>query len=167
MTPAKAGFDVRPFDDRQLLEELLTHRWVEGSLMVLGKPVYPGEVDALAAYKDGSLAGVATWCLRDGLPCLLTLNNITTHPGIGVALVDGMIELMRARDLPALRAIVTNDNVDGLRFYQRRGFRIVAVYPGSIDNSRKIKPAIPKTGLHGIPYRDEIELEMPLEPRPA
>jgi hypothetical protein len=59
----------------------------------------------------------------------------------------------------ALRVTTTNDNLDALRFYQKRGFQIVAVRPGAVDESRRVKPSIPVIGEHGIPIRDEIELE--------
>jgi len=41
-------------------------------------------------------------------------------------------------------------------------FRIKAIYPNAIDAARKIKPQIPELGEHGIPIRDEIEMEMTL-----
>jgi len=57
--------------------------------------------------------------------------------------------------------VTTNDNVDALRFYQRRGFHISAVRPGAVDHARThLKPTIPSTGSHGIPIRDEIELTL-------
>ena len=56
--------------------------------------------------------------------------------------------------------ITTNDNVDALRFYQRRGYRLLRVDAGAVDRSRSsLKPAIPLVGSHGIPIRDEIVLE--------
>jgi ribosomal protein S18 acetylase RimI-like enzyme len=58
--------------------------------------------------------------------------------------------------------ITTNDNTHALRFYQRRGFRIVAIHVGAIDESRRLKPEISAVGLDGIPIRDEIELEIAL-----
>ena len=59
--------------------------------------------------------------------------------------------------------ITTNDNVDALRFYQRRGFRLAALHRGSVDDSRaRLKAEIPEVGDHGIPLRDEIELELEL-----
>jgi ribosomal protein S18 acetylase RimI-like enzyme len=58
--------------------------------------------------------------------------------------------------------LTTNDNLHALRFYQRRGFRLAALYPGALAEARKLKPSIPETGYHGIPIRDEIELEMSL-----
>jgi hypothetical protein len=43
--------------------------------------------------------------------------------------------------------------------FERRGFRIIAVRPGAVDESRRIKPSIPAIGEYGIPIHDEIELE--------
>ena len=57
----------------------------------------------------------------------------------------------------------TNDNVDALRFYQRRGFRIAEIRPGAVDRSRaSVKPSIPLLGEYGIPLRDEIDLSRDL-----
>jgi hypothetical protein len=58
--------------------------------------------------------------------------------------------------------ITTNDNLHALGFYQKRGFEIVTVYRGAVNESRKRKPTIPLVGMNGIPLRDEIELEMSL-----
>ena len=68
----------------------------------------------------------------------------------------------RSRGDEVLRVTTTNDNLDALRFYQRRGFRIIAVRPGAVDESRRIKPSISAIGEYGIPIRDEIELERPV-----
>ncbi len=57
----------------------------------------------------------------------------------------------------------TNDNLDALRFYQRRGFRLVALRPGAVDVARRdLKPELPDIGTHGIPMRDELDLELTL-----
>ena len=72
----------------------------------------------------------------------------------------------REHGLRRLWVLTTNDNVDALRFYQRRGFRLSALRPGAVDEARRqLKPEIPELGEYGIPIRDEIELEMPLEGR--
>ena len=59
--------------------------------------------------------------------------------------------------------ITTNDNLAALRFYQRRGFELVAVHRRAVAAARRLKPEIPLVGAHGIPIRDEIELEMALQ----
>ena len=58
--------------------------------------------------------------------------------------------------------ITTNDNLDALRFYQRRGLRIRAVHPGAVQRARRRKPQIPEVGEFGIALHDELELELPL-----
>jgi ribosomal protein S18 acetylase RimI-like enzyme len=59
-----------------------------------------------------------------------------------------------------LWVLTTNDNVDALRFYQRRGFRLAELHPGAVDDSRaRLKPEIPEAGEHGIPLRDELVLD--------
>ena len=52
--------------------------------------------------------------------------------------------------MSATLAITTNDNVDGLRFYQRRRFRLVALHAGAVDRSRAtLKPEIPRSASTG------------------
>jgi hypothetical protein len=58
--------------------------------------------------------------------------------------------------------LVTLDSVSAIRFYQRRGMRLVAVHSGAIDEARRIKPSIPLIGEHGIQIHDELELELQL-----
>ena len=58
--------------------------------------------------------------------------------------------------------MTTNDNLGALRFYQRRGLRLVAVHRGAVDHARAVKPAIPRVGEHGIEIHDELELELAL-----
>ena len=57
-----------------------------------------------------------------------------------------------------MQLITTNDNLDALRFYQRRGFALTELRPGAVDESRRMKPQIPLVGAHGIPIRDELVL---------
>ena len=69
-----------------------------------------------------------------------------------------------ARELALDRAwlVTTNDNLDALRFYQRRGMRITAVAAGAVDAARALKPAIPAIGAYGIELHDELTLELRL-----
>ena len=64
------------------------------------------------------------------------------------------------------RFATTYDNLNALRFYQKRGCVIVSVHRNAVVKSRQLKPQIPLTGNDGIPLRDEIELEMILESDP-
>jgi GNAT superfamily N-acetyltransferase len=155
-------FEIRPMTDRRSLDELLRLRWSDGTVSVRGKLVGVTDVEALGAYVEGRLQGVATWIVEEGNLYLATLNNVTDRRGVSSALLDAMIALGREKRFKVLRALISNDNTRALRFYQRRGFRIVAVHIGIVDMMRRLKPAIPEKGFDGIPMRDEIELEMVL-----
>jgi ribosomal protein S18 acetylase RimI-like enzyme len=119
-------------------------------------------VDALAcqglvAERDGELVGIVTYEL-DGDDVEVVYIEVTDkHQGVGTRLIDAV----EARTEPGrLWLVTTNDNLDALRFYQRRGFRIAQVRPGAVDESRKtLKPSIAEVGNFGIPIRDEILLE--------
>jgi hypothetical protein len=56
-----------------------------------------------------------------------------------------------------LRVTTTSDNLNALRFYQRRGFRITEVRPGAVDESRLIKPSILLIGEYGTHYLRHLE----------
>jgi GNAT superfamily N-acetyltransferase len=112
------------------------------------------DVLAFAGLVAGDRAGMLTYALGDdGEGEILWLNAVHRFGGVGTALVDALP--------PARRWVVTttNDNVDALRFYQRRGFRFLEVRVGAVDAARStLKPAIPLVGDHGIELHDEIEL---------
>jgi ribosomal protein S18 acetylase RimI-like enzyme len=118
---------------------------------------------ALLAWVGDELVGVATYVV-DGPACeLLTLHAETRRTGIGTSLIAAVVDAARAAGCRRLWVVTTNDNVDALRFYQRRGFRLVELRAGAVDRSRaELKPEIPVVGDHGIPLRDELELELAL-----
>jgi hypothetical protein len=74
-----------------------------------------------------------------------------------------VVAAARAAGRTRVWLITTNDNLDALRFYQRRGFTLAALHRGAVARSRRLKPTIPEVGAHGIPIRDELELERRLE----
>ena len=126
----------------------------------LGELVDPLDHPALVAEDAGRLAGVATYVPGAERWELLTLHAREPRAGVGSALLEALERLAAAEGCGCLFAITTNDNLDALRFYQRRGFRLSGVRPGAVDDSReRLKPEIPTAGDHGIPLRDEIELE--------
>jgi ribosomal protein S18 acetylase RimI-like enzyme len=115
---------------------------------------------ALLAEEDGELAGVATYIVGATDCEVLTLNAAQPWQGVGTELLREVEQIAAEHGCTRLWLITTNDNVDALRFYQRRGFRFATVHPGAVDGSRlRLKPGIPETGDYGIPIRDEIELE--------
>ena len=87
------------------------------------------------------------------------MNSIIKRKGIGTALVEKVEKIAKELNCKKIWLITTNDNIDALLFWQKRGFSIKAIYPNAISVSRKLKPEISEIGNYGIPIRDEIELE--------
>ncbi|MEV4512155.1 GNAT family N-acetyltransferase [Dactylosporangium sp. NPDC049525] len=93
---------------------------------------------------------------------IVTIDAVRPHRGIGTALLDAAKAVAADAGCTRLWLITTNDNLDALRFYQRRGLRIRAVHPGAVQRARRRKPQIPEVGGFGIAPHDELELELPL-----
>jgi GNAT superfamily N-acetyltransferase len=129
----------------------------------LGELVHPLDYPALVAETaGGQLLGMLTYVpAQDWRQCeILTLHADEQWHGAGTALLEAACQLARRHGCTRMWVITTNDNVDALRFYQRRGFCLVRVHRGAVDRSRaSLKPEIPAVGAYGIPLRDEIELE--------
>ena len=148
--------------DRVAVEAFLGEH---GSLRVARRGELLDSLDhpALLAWVGDVLVGVATYVV-DGEACeLLTLHAQHQLAGVGTALVDAVVRSARESGCRRLWVVTTNDNVDALRYYQRRGFRLTQLRPGAVDVSREtLKPEIPPVGAHEIPLRDELELELTL-----
>jgi len=93
----------------------------------------------------------------------VTLHAFQPFAGIGTALVQAVRDVAADEGCRRLWLITTNDNLDALRFYQRRDFELVAVHRDLRDTARRLKPSIPLVGDYGIPIRDELELEIGLD----
>ena len=132
-----------------------------------GELINPLECPAILADEAGRLVGVLSYLIL-GADCeIVTLHTSRRWTGIGTALIEEMRRLATGQGCTALRVTTTNDNVDALRFYQRRGFVLSELRRRAVDDARRtLKPTIPLAGNHGIPLRDEIELrqELPLAP---
>jgi GNAT superfamily N-acetyltransferase len=123
---------------------------------------------ALIAHDGSRIVGVLTWVAHEEAFEVLTLHVTDQWHGTGTALLDGARRLAASLGFRRMWLITTNDNTDGLRFYQRRGFRLARLHRGAVDRSRAtLKPTIPDIAANGIPIHDELELELDLLDRDA
>ncbi len=95
---------------------------------------------------------------------VVTLDARQRVGGVGSALIEAVVSAATAHGCRELVVTTTNDNLDALRFYQRRGFALAALRPRALDAVRAAKPGLPETGAHGIPLRDELDLVRTLAP---
>jgi GNAT superfamily N-acetyltransferase len=134
---------------------VLTREWGGPIIAIRDRPV---DASTLPALIPGEREGLATYLVEEGAAELVTLNAFRRSAGIGTALVEALAGLLAADGVRELHVSTTNDNLDALRFYQRRGFRLAAVHVGEVDRERVFKPSIPAIGALGIGIHDAIEL---------
>jgi GNAT superfamily N-acetyltransferase len=161
---ARPGLRVRPADpaDRDWIERFLA-RHDSTRVARRAELLAPLDHPMLVALADDRPAGLLTYIIADVECEILTLHVTRQWQGIGTALVEAIGDVARSAGCVQMWVLTTNDNVDALRFYQRRGFRLRALRPGAVDASRRdLKPEISRIGDHGIPLRDELELELDL-----
>ena len=106
------------------------------------------------------IVGVATYALDGDRAELAAIAVSGNHrfAGIGSALIEAVASTVAAQGGRELWLVTTNDNVDALRLYQRRGFHLARIDARAMDRARELKPTIPLVGRHGIPLRDELIL---------
>jgi GNAT superfamily N-acetyltransferase len=151
---------VRPVGngDRPMIAWLMVEFW-GSELQVVHQSVYrPAELPGLIAERAGRVVGLLTYQLSDEMLEVVTLNAIERRTGVGTVLMEAVVADARQLRCQEIRLTTTNDNLDAIRFYQRRGLRLVALRPGAVDRARLEKPEIPRVGDYGIPLRDEIDL---------
>ncbi|MGV2919512.1 GNAT family N-acetyltransferase [Streptomyces alfalfae] len=117
---------------------------------------------ALLAEQDGRVVGLLTYTLSDAGLEIVSLDAVVRHSGVGSFLLAVAAETAQRAGARRFRLVTTNDNLDALCFYQRRGLRITDVTPGAVDAARVVKPSIPLSSEYSIPLHDELTLELPL-----
>jgi len=152
---------IRPVkvEDQTWIRQVSVEHWSSEVVVTRGKVYLVEELPGFVALVSGERVGLLTYKVQDDSCEILTLNSLLEKQGIGTALLSRMEEEAAAIGCNRLWLITTNDNMEALRFYQKRGFSIVAVYSDAVNESRRLKPEIPLIGEDGIPIRDEIELE--------
>ena len=168
------AFTIRPLEraDREWVAHFLDERWGTTQIVSRGKAVYghllPGfmaergmgaEAEEQQDESQAENIGLITVHIGEKDCEITTLDSLDESVGVGSALVEAVEEWAREAGVERLWLVTTNDNLEALKFWQKRGYELVSVHRNAIAEARRIKPQIPITGLNGITIRDEIELE--------
>ena len=149
-------------EDLPRLRQFWIERWGGEEVIARGNVYRPEQLEGFVVEDDEEWIGLLTFVVKDEECEVISLDSLREGQGIGSKLIDQVLDEARTQGCRRLFLITTNDNLNALGFYQKRGFEIAAVYRGAVNQSRKRKPEIPLVGYNNIPLRDEIELEMPL-----
>ncbi len=153
--------DVSP-EDSSWLEALIEKDWGGNPLVVRTVSYYPHSMPGLIALQGGKRVGILSYEIRDEICEIIVFEVFDKFKGIGTKMLEALKALISKKGCKRIYLMTTNDNLDALRFYQRRGFTISGIHIDSVKKSREIKPSIGLTGDHDIPVRDEIDLMLKL-----
>jgi ribosomal protein S18 acetylase RimI-like enzyme len=153
---------VRPVEDsdRDWLRETLTQL---GQLRIVSRGHLTEDaarLPGLLAERGGSTVGYALVRVDRGELEVVALQALRRREGIGTALLAAAADEARRAGCARAWLITTNDNLDALRFYQRRGWDLVALHHDCVTAGRKLKPELPEVGDYGLPIRHELEFEL-------
>ena len=163
MDKSSLSFRIREKEpvDQSWLPDFIRTQWGEEFVIVHGICYFPAELQGFIAESDNAeVLGLLTYQISKGECEIVTLDSLKSGGGIGTALIEKMIRSAHEKNCSRVWLITTNDNLNALRFYQKRGFSLAKLFPGEVNRSRILKPSIPLLGEDGIPIRDEIELEL-------
>jgi len=149
-------------EDLPRLRQFWIEHWGGEEMITRGKVYRPEQLDGFVVEEGAEWIGLLTFIVKDGECEVTSLDSLREGQGIGSKQIERAIEEARTLGCKRLFLITTNDNLNALGFYQKRGFEIAAIYRGAVNESRKLKPGIPLVGYNNIPLRDEIELEITL-----
>jgi GNAT superfamily N-acetyltransferase len=149
-------------DNRKQINDFISSHWFSSVMVVRGELVDMTILQGFVTYEGEEIIGLVTYRIN-GTECeIMSLNSLVEKQGVGTVLVSKVIETARENKCTKIKLITTNDNINALHFYQKRGFDMAKLYYNALDISRKLKPSIPLLGEFDIPLKHEIEFEMDL-----
>ena len=141
---------VRPFreGDREWVRETLRELWGE-TVVSRGAVHDPMALPGFVAEEGGERVGLLTYRV-DGADCeVVTIDAFPEGAGAGTALLDAAARAARDAGCGRVWLITTNDNLRALRFYQRRGLRLVAIHPTPSSARASSSPRSPRSASTG------------------
>jgi ribosomal protein S18 acetylase RimI-like enzyme len=145
--------------DRSWIATFVKSHWGSDIVVAKGRVLRPAQLDGFVAFKGKEPVGLLTYRIEEKDCEIVTIDSTAKGQGIGTALIEAVKERAKDKGYRRIWLITTNDNLDALGFYQRRGFHLIALYPNALEVSKKLKPQISMRAANGIPIRDELELE--------
>lgn len=158
-----SDFCIRPVDsgDGDWIAKTITERWGAEFVVAHYEVFHCRDLPGFVATDGEERIGLLTYKIINDDCEIVSLDSLRPCVGIGTRLIDAVKATAIESGCKRLWLVTTNDNMNALRFYQKRGFVLVKINRNAIEFARKLKP-IHLIGAEGIPLRDEIELEMML-----
>ena len=153
--------DIKPIDNdtKQKVSDIWINNWGSDLMVTRGKVYRVLDYPGFIAIENNQIIGLIIYRIEDKECEILSLDSLSENRGIGSKLLKKVIQVASENRCNRIWLITSNDNINTMRFYQKRGFEFKAIHLNAIDEARKIKPQIPVTGYDDIPIKHEIEME--------
>ena len=157
--------DLEPADHDWARGLIARHQGGTHLIARLGELLDPLAMEGLVAEADGTPVGLAS--VHETPDRGLEVALLVTEPsgiGAGSALLDTARQVAAASGHHRLWLVTTNDNLNAIHFYLRRGMRVAAVHTGAVRQDRALKPEISaRNPENGLPIEDLVEFELGAE----
>lgn len=145
--------------DKELIIDFISVHWGSPLCVSRGKLYDPANLPGFICIENNKLLGLITYHIQDTDCEIVNLNSLVQNSGLGTKLINKVISRAKENNCNRVWLVTTNDNINGIKFYQKRGFEWAGFHKNAIKESRKLKPEIPEIGHDSIPIKHEIEFE--------
>lgn len=148
--------------NRRRINEFIAMHWISTNMIIRGEIIDMTMVDGIIALDGNEIIGLITYIISKDTCEITSLDSLRKGNGIGTELINKVICIAKEKKCRRIIVVTINDNINAIRFYQKRGFDMARLYHNALETSRKLKPEIPLIGDNDIPMRHEIEFELDL-----
>lgn len=146
--------------NRNLINSFIEQYWYTTTMIIRGKVIDMTKTEGFYFNEGDNIIGLITYIVYDNVLEITSLDSLQENQGIGSKLVEAVMHEAKKRQCQKIVLITTNDNINAIKFWQKRGFDMAHLFRNALDISRRLKPEIPKIGENSIPLRHEIEFEL-------
>ncbi|MBN2214830.1 MAG: GNAT family N-acetyltransferase [Bacteroidales bacterium] len=152
ISPVKAS-------QKNIIKSFITDNWGSHMVVSKGQVHNVSDLPGFIAIKGGEITGLITYRIYNKECEIVTLDSRVRNLGLGTQLISKVIAAAKNNNCTRVWLVTTNDNIQAIRFYQKRDFVWTGFHRNAIESYRKIKPEIPELGNDHIPIKHEIEFE--------
>ncbi|MDM5195121.1 GNAT family N-acetyltransferase [Bacillus hominis] len=147
---------------KEVIQDFMCKNWGSSMMVSRGRVHHLEELPGFVVLENDGIVGILTYEVIKNMCEIVSLDSFEERKGIGTKLVDCALQVAKENECKKVWLITTNDNMNALRFYQKRKFSMTNLYVGAVEEARKIKKEIPFIGYDNIAISHEIQLEYKL-----
>ncbi|NWK68242.1 GNAT family N-acetyltransferase [Bacillus paramycoides] len=144
---------------KETIQDFMCKNWGSSMMVSRGRVHRLEKLPSFVALQNDRIVGIITCEETESMCEIVSLDSLEEGKGIGTKLVDCVLQIARENGCKKVWLITTNDNMNALRFYQKRNFMMTNLYINAVKEARKIKKEIPFIGYDNIAISHEIQLE--------